>query len=180
MREYSIFVRFVFALFLAHGLVQAGHVEIDTTLNGERIELHVLAAEPFFTKQEVSAGKAAEGMMIVAGAKPVMPDAATHPNHHLVIHVFNAKTGNVIANAKVKMSFRPLDEKGNPSGVPKEVPIVVMQAIGKGEQSTHYGNNVSMAPGSYAVAVAVNGKKIDFKIKLSETPATSMDEMQMK
>ena len=37
-----------------------------------------------------------------------------------------------------------------------------------------------MAPGSYAVAVAVNGKKIDFKIKLSETPATSMDEMQMK
>jgi len=70
------------------------------------------------------------------------PEAEIHPNRHLVIHVFDAKTDKVITDAKVKMSFQSLDEKGIQLGTPVDVPIVVMQAIGKGAESTHYGNNV--------------------------------------
>jgi hypothetical protein len=37
------------------------------------------------------------------------------------------------------------------------VPVVEMQAVGKGPASTHDGNNVTLAPGTYTVTVTVNG-----------------------
>ena len=45
------------------------------------------------------------------------------------------------------------------------VPVVVMEAMGKGPGSTHYGNNVTMPPGAYRVDVTVNGTKASFSIK---------------
>jgi hypothetical protein len=32
-------------------------------------------------------------MEIEGGAAPVMLDADSHPNHHLIVHVFDKKTG---------------------------------------------------------------------------------------
>jgi hypothetical protein len=54
-----------------------------------------------------------------------------------------------------------------------------MQAIGKGEQSTHYGNNVTMADGSYEVTLVINGKKTTVKVNLTSAPTDSMKNMQM-
>ena len=56
------------------------------TAGAYRIELHVLPAEPFYTADEVAANVTI-GMVIEGGAAPVKPDADTHPNHHLVVHV---------------------------------------------------------------------------------------------
>ena len=55
------------------------------------------------------------------------------------------------------MSFTSLDRKGKYVGAPIEVPVVVMQAIGQGPSSTHYGNNVTMPAGRYKITVTVNG-----------------------
>jgi hypothetical protein len=177
MSKFLIVVQFV--ILFTFSTIHAGHVMVDTTIHDLRIELHVLAAEPFFTKAEVSANKVTEGMLFISGAKPLAPDADVHPNHHLVIHVFNAKTGKAITNAKVEMSFQSLDEKGNTSGSPTEVSIVVMQAIGKGAQSTHYGNNVLMPSGPYTVSVIVNGEKLNFKINVPDAQGDSMGDMKM-
>jgi hypothetical protein len=139
------------------------------TRDGLQVELNVLPAEPFYTKEEVSAKKIKSGMVIMGGAAPLVLDLQGHSNRHLVVHVFDAKTGKALTNARVKMSFRPLDEKGNPSGAAVEVPVVNMQMIGMGARSTHYGNNVVMPDGSYAVSVVANGRKFDFTIKLARS-----------
>ena len=117
-------------------------------------------------------------MEIEGGATPVMLDAASHPNHHLVVHIFDEKTHKTLTNATVTMKFTLLGE--GPSAAPAaEVPVVVMQAIGKGPSSTHYGNNVSMPAGRYNVTVTVNGQPADFGITVSDAPSKGMGHMKM-
>ena len=179
MRKISNFILSAIVFAFMCSIAQAGHSMIDTTLGNLRIELHVLPAEPFFTKNETTTGKVTKGMLIIGGEKPLALNAETHPNHHLVIHVFNVKTGKANTNAKVKMGFQSLDSTGKALGNLIDVPVVVMQAIGKGAQSTHYGNNVVMADGQYLVSVVVNGKKANLKINASSAPDASMEEMHM-
>lgn len=165
-----------FLVLLVSG-VRAQHAKVDTTLGNLRIELHALPPEPFFTKDQVSAGKATNGMLIMGGAKPVAPEAEIHPNRHLVIHVFDAKTDKVITDAKVKMSFQSLDEKGIQLGTPVDVPIVVMQAIGKGAESTHYGNNVVLPDGPLTISLVVNGKKLKLRLDIPYESGNQMEDM---
>ena len=61
------------------------------TVGPYKVELHVLPAEPFFTKEEIAAHHVTEGMEIESGAAPVTIDADPKPNHHLVVHVFDKK-----------------------------------------------------------------------------------------
>ncbi len=119
-----------------------------------RVVLAVLPAEPFLTKAQAEHG--ASGMLAVGGASPVDPTAPSHPNHHLVIHVYDRADGHVLRGGHVTMSFTRLNQ-GSMSGAPVSVPVVEMEAAGKGPQSTHYGNNVFMRAGAYRVAVSING-----------------------
>lgn len=164
------------SLILADVRANAADVTQTKTAGIYRVELHVLPAEPFFTKQEVAEKHVMEGMEIEGGAAPVPPDAASHPNHHLVVHVFDAKTGKVVSDATVTMSFVSLD---TPVSTPAEVPVVVMQAVGKGPPSTHYGNNVTMPPGRYKVTVSVNDHKATFTVTATDTPGAPMGHMKM-
>jgi hypothetical protein len=164
------------AMIVCAASVRAGDMMKAATMDGLRVELHVLPAEPFFTADEVAVGHVKKGMLIMGGAQPVAIDAASHPNHHLVVHVFDAKTGKAITNAMVSMNFQLLDDKGKPHGAVVDVPVVVMQAIGRGPQSTHYGNNVVMPDGTYAIAVTVNGKKTEFRMAVS---ASTMEKVRM-
>jgi hypothetical protein len=179
MNRFAIVLSSASCIVFVVGIAMAGDVKMDTTVSGQRIELHVLPAEPFFTKGQVAAGAPKEGMLIMGGAKPLLPDAKEHPNQHLVIHVFDAKTSLAVTDAKVKMSFQSLDENGNQTGRPIDVPVVVMQAIGKGVQSTHYGNNVVMPDGPLAVSIIVNGRKVKFTVNRLYAPNNSMEDMHM-
>ncbi len=163
----------------AAAAANAADVMQKKTVGAYRVELHVLPAEPFFSKADVAAKNVKEGMEIGGGAAPVAPDADSHPNHHLVVHVFDKKTGKVIANATVTMSFVALDAKGKPGGAPADVPVVIMQAISKGPASTHYGNNVTMPAGRYSVSVTVNGQMANFTVAASDAPAMPMGHMKM-
>jgi 5-hydroxyisourate hydrolase-like protein (transthyretin family) len=161
------------------GAAHAADVMHTKTLGTYRVELYVLPAEPFFSKADVAAKNVKEGMEIEGGAAPVAPDADSHPNHHLIVHVFDKKSGKPIADATVKMSFVPLDANGKPGGAPVEVPVVVMQAVGKGPASTHYGNNVTMPAGRYDVTVTVNNKKAVLDVTAADMPAMPMGHMKM-
>lgn len=158
----------------------AGDGAKDTVVGPYKIELHIMPAEPFFTADEVKTKQTKAGMLIMGGAPPVAPDTDSRSNRHLVAHVFKAKTGKAITDAEVKMSFQPLDDKGQLSGSSTDVPIVVMQAVGKGPESTHYGNNVDMPEGSYAVEVSVNGKKAHFQVAVKNVVREIMKEMHMQ
>ena len=176
MHKNAMLLCSTFFFVFAFSAVYAGNVMKNTMIGGMHIELHVMAAEPFFSKEEVAAKKITEGMLIIGGAQPTGINAESHPNHHLVIHIYDVKTGKAITNAKVRMKFLAL---GDSSGHFTNVPVVVMQVIGKGAPSTHYGNNVTMPNGSYVVAVVVNKQKINFSIALSDSVDPSMKEMDM-
>jgi hypothetical protein len=160
------------------GTTKAADVTRTKTVGPYKAELHVLPAEPFFSKEDVAAKHLKEGMEIEGGANPVMLDAASRPNHHLVVHVFDRKTHKTLTNATVTMKFAPLGD-GPSTAAAVEVPVVVMQAIGKGPSSTHYGNNVSMPAGRYDVTVTINGQPTDFSVNASDVPSKGKGHMKM-
>lgn len=180
MKKLSVVIQSVIISFFICSMANATDIMKKATEGGLRIELHVLEAEPFYTQDEVVAKNIEKGMLIMGGAQPVDLNDKSHPNHHLVIHVFEAKSDKVILNAEVKMWFQLLDKKGKPSGSMTEVPVVVMQVIGKGPESTHYGNNVVMPAGSYRVIIMVNKKEVHFDVILTDSSTGSKEEMSMK
>jgi hypothetical protein len=118
-------------------------------------------------------------MLIEGGAAPVQPDASSHPNHHLVVHVFDEKTDRAVTNADVSLNFAAINTDGKPTGDATVVPVVITQAVWMGPESTHYGKNVVMTPGSYAVVALVNGQKAVFGIKVSDASSGSTGGMHM-
>ncbi|MGO9787886.1 MAG: hypothetical protein ACLPL5_13905 [Stellaceae bacterium] len=150
---------------------RAADIKMTQNAGAYRVELNVLNAEPFGAPMNMGGMSGMSGMgqgaVMVAkgGATPVPPDAPSHPNHHLVVHVHDAASGKVITDAAVTISFTPEDASGKDSGPATQVPVVVMEVSGKGAASTHYGNNVTMPPGAYHVDVTVNGATTSFQIK---------------
>lgn len=178
LAQWALLTAFVPAIVIGTA-AHAGDAMHTKMVGTSRVELYLLPAEPFFSKADVTAKNVKEGMEIEGGAAPVATDANSHPNHHLVVHVFDKKTDQAVTDAAVTMSFVPLDAKGKATGASNNVPIVIMQAVGKGPASTHYGNNVTMPPGRYNVVVTVNGKKADFAVTASDAPAMPMEHMNM-
>jgi len=178
----NLLILFLTAFALAIALIVPVDAKNDVTtatLGGMRIELCVLQAEPFFTADEVTKKNVKEGMLIVGGAAPLLLEGNIYSNRHLVVHIFDEKTGQAITKAEVKMSFQPLDTHGKPSGDSVRVPIVIMQAIGKGLESTHYGNNAVMPEGAYAITVVADGQQAAFQVTLSKDAAASAHHMHM-
>jgi uncharacterized protein involved in high-affinity Fe2+ transport len=60
-----------------------------------------------------------------------------------------------VEDAEVAISYRRLSSK---MGEWTRLPVVRMHLAGKSLDSTHYGNNVKLDPGSYEARVIVNGK----------------------
>jgi len=149
---------------------RAADIKLTQSTGAYRIELDVLNAEPFGTPMNMggmSGMGQSQGMSMVAkgGAAPVPPDAPSHPNHHLIVHVSDAASGKVVTDAAVTIRFTPVDSGGKDTGPATPVPVVVMEASGAGPASTHYGNNVTMPPGAYRVDVTVNGAATSFRIQ---------------
>jgi hypothetical protein len=87
-------------------------------------------------------------MMPDSGAPAMAMNGAEHPNHHLV--VFIKKGGKPVEDAQVAMAYR---ESGRKHW--RDLPVARMHVAGKGSETTHYGNNVYLAPGKYQVRVTV-------------------------
>lgn len=135
-RERLVIAVIAVATFVA-AAAHAADIMRTKAVGNYKIELHVLPAEPFFTKPDVIDKHIKSGMEIEGGAAPVAADAASHPNHHLVVHIFGTQGGGVITDAAVAMSFVPIDGHDKASGATVAVPVVTMQAIGGGPKSTH-------------------------------------------
>jgi hypothetical protein len=137
----------------------AGRIQLVRATGPYRIELDVLPAEPFVSSAAAASGTVKVGMVRLGGASPASP-AVT--NHHLVAHVFNRMTGRALTHANVRIQYKL---SGSPVA-PIAVPIVRMEAVGQGSQSTHYGNNVRMRPGTYDVAVMADDYSTTFHLTI--------------
>jgi hypothetical protein len=115
-----------------------------------RFELDLLPAEPFLSPADIAHG-ARGGMVALGGAAPVAPHGT---NHHLVVHVYDRVTGRALTHAAVTITYARTGGMSAMSGMSAtSVPIVRMEAAGMGAASTHYGNNVRLGHGMYAVSV---------------------------
>jgi hypothetical protein len=130
---------------LLPGLAKASVISEEAAVGPYTVTLKVLPAESF-------SGAKAE-MVREGGAQPNTLTGPTHPNHHMV--VFVTKSGKQVEDAKVAISYRRLSPE---MGEWMTLPVVRMHMAGRGFETTHYGNNVSLAPGSYEIRVTVNGK----------------------
>lgn len=108
------------------------------------VTLKVLPAESF------SGPHAA--MVRDAGAAPDLLNGPDRPNRHLV--AFVQKDGKPVEQATVDISYRELSPA---KGRWMRLPVVRMHVAGKGLATTHYGNNLHLAAGSYEARVTVNG-----------------------
>lgn len=121
---------------------QAQNVSKTAMAGAYSVTLKVLPAESF-------EGKDAE-MVRDGGAQPNTLNGPEHPDHHLV--AFVTKGGAPLETGHVAIDYRP---KGG--GTWTSLPVVTMHVKGKGAETTHFGNNVHLAPGDYDARVTVNG-----------------------
>jgi hypothetical protein len=152
MKNRNIFrVSFVMALAFAFAcplLPRSAHAQniSQTAMAGSySVNLKVLPAEAF---RGPHAAMARDG-----GAEPNFLHGPAHPNHHLV--AFLKKDGKPVEHARVEISYRSL---ASSSGGWTALPVVRMHIVGKGLATTHFGNNVTLAPGGYEARVTVNGE----------------------
>jgi len=124
---------------------RAANVSQTEVMGKYSVTLKVLPAESF-------AGPKAE-MVRDAGAEPVRLNSPAHPNHHMV--VFIARDGKPVENASVTISYRVASQQHRKWIA---LPVARMYVAGKGVATTHYGNNLDLAPGDYEARVTINGK----------------------
>lgn len=155
------FASFIPALILAFGVLlipAVSHAQpISETAKAGiySVTLKVLPAESF------KGPKAA--MTRDAGAEPEFLNGPAHPNHHMV--VFVQKNDKPVEDALVQILYRQLSPK---AGGWMTLPVVRMHVTGHGVATTHYGNNLKLAPGTYEVRATVNGYgPADFRFSLA-------------
>jgi hypothetical protein len=149
----------VSTVLLAPGPVQAQAISQSATTGGYSLTLKVLPAESFTGPQ---AEMARDG-----GAEPNTVNGPTHPNHHMV--VFVQKDGKPVEEATVSITYKKVGQQATEWSV---LPVARMHVKGKGAETTHFGNNVYLAPGSYEAHVIVDGSApADFHFEIpGKTP----------
>lgn len=132
---------------------------MSQTVDGYTLDLKLLPAEPFVGKADAGKPSNSGAMVDGGGAAPMHKSGPRHPNHHLV--VFIKKNGAPVEHASVRMSYR----LHGSTGPMVHLPVTRMWVSGAGPGTTHYGNNLNLAPGTYDVRVTVNGKaRADFEV----------------
>lgn len=107
-----------------------------------------------------------DGEVMVGGEMMSMDmESMSVPQYHLEVHIFDINTGAVVV---VPLNAITITIK-NSSGMSMNVPISEMYGLSEGATDMHYGNNVQLTQGSYAVTVAVAGEAASFNITVPKS-----------
>ncbi len=158
MRKTSMLVVALALASAAVGLprdAQAQAVSQEGKAGAYAVTLKVLPAESF-------AGKDA-AMMRDGGARAVLLRSPEHPNHHMV--AFIARDGKPVEHARVSIRYRRMGTRMR-AGRWMTLPVARMHVRGKSLATTHFGNNVRLAPGDYEARVTVDGHSALFRFTL--------------
>jgi hypothetical protein len=119
--------------------------------------------QAMYTPAQVSSQHPRTGEVMFGGTMTMPSDTTSiSPDwHHLEVHIFDKKTGNVIKTANPVLTV-----KNNATDQVVQVPIVVMQGIVEGPNDIHYGNNVDLPKGQYTVAVVIGSETTNFDFNI--------------
>lgn len=135
---------------LSHGAQEQSQNLDQTTLSQTAqvghysVTLKVMLAESFNGPQPE--------MIRDGGAPANEVDGPNPPNNHLA--AFVTEDGKPVQNANVEISYRSVFRNDGEWIV---LPVASMHAAGKGLETTHFGNNVTLPADGYEVRVTVNG-----------------------
>lgn len=119
--------------------------------------------QAMYTPAQASSQHPKTGELMFGGSMTMPPDMSNvSPDwHHLEVHVFDNKTGNVVRTASPVITVT-----NKTTGQSQQVPIVVMQGIVEGPSDYHYGNNVDLPKGQYTVTVVIGSEtaRFDFTV----------------
>ena len=154
LSSYTMMLALASAALLAPRTARAQVVSEVGSTGHYSLTLKVLPAESF---TGANAEMARDG-----GAEPATLHGSVHPNHHLV--VFIKKDNKPVEQATVTITYRKADKKGPDWTM---LPVTRMHVKGQGPETTHFGNNLYLAPGTYDARVMVNGSSpVLFKFKV--------------
>ncbi len=119
--------------------------------------------QAMYTPAQVSSQHPKTGEVMFGGTMTMPPETTNiSPDwHHLEVHVFDKKTGNV-----VKTANPVLTAKNDATGQTIQIPIVVMQGIVEGPNDIHYGNNVDLPKSEYTVTVVIGSETASFDFNI--------------
>ena len=127
-----------------------------------RLDLLIGPTEKMFSPAEAAAQHPTTGEVMVSGEMSMMGMSMDMGDtRHLEVHVFTLDKGEIVADAKVAIAVTST----NPKKV-EDVSVAKMYGVKEGRSDTHYGNDVSLPPGSYTVVVIVNGEKAEFTVAI--------------
>ena len=127
-----------------------------------RLELQIGPTEKMFRAAEVAATHPTEGEMMVGGGMSMMGMSMDMGDtRHLEVHVYALDNGKIATDANVAIIVTNTGSKKV-----EDVATAKMYGIKEGPSDTHYGNNVSLPPGSYGIAVTVNGETAKFAVAI--------------
>ena len=105
---------------------------------------------------------AISGEVMVSGQISNVTSMNMTDRYQLEVHVYNITSGAVVTAQNVTIQI--VNHATNQS---LTVPVIMMYDVKAGPADTHFGNNVSLQPGSYTVIVNINGEKATFNLTVS-------------
>ena len=127
-----------------------------------RLELLLGPNEKMFSPAEAAAQHPTSGEVMAGGDLSMMGMSMDMGDtRHLEVHVYSLDSGKVVTDASVAITVTGANPKK-----PETVPVAKMYGIKEGPPDTHYGNNVSLPPGNYTVAITVNGERAEFTVAI--------------
>ena len=154
----------------AKGLAAMGDTPITQTGRTAhyRLMLQVGPMEAMYSKTDAAKIHPTAGEIMVGGAMAMSGGAMTGQTgamatdtRHLEVHVTSLATGKVVTDATCQIIVTNEATKTS-----RAVPIAMMYGVKEGQADWHYGNNVSMPPGTYTVKVVVNGEQALFHVTI--------------
>lgn len=143
------------------------------TTSDYKLELDIGPPADMLTMGQAT-GSATSGEVMLGGQ--MSPMSMTGHTYHVELHVFNIKTGatEVVPISSVNIIVT------SPSHVKTTVPIAEMFDIAQGATDIHYGNNIELTAGDYAVYTSVGSENTLFSIPISALPSGVSSGMSMK
>jgi len=142
-----------------------GTVTIPVIAGGYRITLMIGPREAMYTQAEARRTHPKTGEIMLRGSMMMggMGMGMAMPNRHLEVHVLDRRTMRPASNPMVSITYQAL----SPMMMrPVSVPVAVMVGLSMDMSDIHYGNNVSMAGGTYRVSVHVNRAYATYAVRL--------------
>ena len=143
------------------GVWAQGGAEQTRTTPHYRIVLEIGPVATMLMPEQAVGAKEGEVMVHMPGMPMAMgmTDQGRPVNHHLEVHIYDKGTGGVVANVVPKIALT-----NHATGKSRPLPsVAAMYDVKEGQKDLHFGGNLFLSEGKYAVRVRLGNETAVFK-----------------